>query len=113
MRTTASRSLSFLLVALVVAAFLAPWASPYPDGLERVAEDQGFLEQSEGRELIQGLMPDYLFPGIGNEKLATAIAGISGTVLTFVAAWGLGRLLLPKSLKKGADESRLEGTERS
>lgn len=82
----------FLLVALAVAAFLAPWASSYPDGLERVAEDQGFLERGEGKEVIKGLMPDYTFPGIENEKLATALAGIVGTSLTFGAAWGIGRL---------------------
>lgn len=81
-----------LFIALAVATFLSPWASSYPDGLERVAEDQGFLEQGEGKELMKGLMPDYIFPGIENEKLATALAGIVGTSLTFGAAWGVGWL---------------------
>ncbi|SMB98900.1 cobalt/nickel transport protein [Thermanaeromonas toyohensis ToBE] len=93
MRDTVKRgSWLFLLLALMIAAFLSPWASSYPDGLERVAEDQGFLERSEGKEVIKGLMPDYIFPGIENEKLATALAGIIGTSLTFGAAWGIGRL---------------------
>lgn len=72
-----------LLLALAVAAFLSPLASSSPDGLERVAEDQGFLHLAEGKGIIEGLMPDYLFPGIQNEALATALAGITGTLLTF------------------------------
>jgi hypothetical protein len=34
-------------------------------------------------------MPDYLFPGIENEALATAVAGVAGTLLMFVLGYGL------------------------
>ena len=31
-----------ILLALIIAVFLSPWASTLPDGLERVAETPGF-----------------------------------------------------------------------
>ncbi|MCG0277494.1 MAG: PDGLE domain-containing protein [Thermanaeromonas sp.] len=93
----------FLFTALAVAALLSPWASSYPDGLERVAEDQGFLERGEGKEVMKGLIPDYAFPGVKNEKLATALAGIVGTSLTFGAVWGL------RLLRVGYGRSRQKG----
>jgi cobalt/nickel transport protein len=81
-----------LVLALLVGGVLSIFASTNPDGLERVAETQGFIEAGEGGEVIQAPIPDYAVP-VKNEKLATAAAGIIGTILTFVAAVGAGRLL--------------------
>lgn len=92
--------LIFLLVALVVAAFLSPFASPDPDGLDRVARDLGAEEKSEGKEAIQSPVPDYKFPGIESEAVATSLAGVLGTVITFGVAYGLGKFV--SSRKKTA-----------
>jgi hypothetical protein len=75
-----------LSIALAVALF-SPLASPHPDGLERVAEDQGFLNRAE--EAPYGLLPDYLFPGIENEAVATIAAGLVGTLVVFGIGYGL------------------------
>ena len=79
-----------LALALLLAA-LSPLASPHPDGLERVAEDHGFI----GRALEPAfqLIPDYVFPGIADERLATIVAGIIGTLVLFALAHGLALLL--------------------
>lgn len=79
-----------LLIALAL-ALLSPLASPHPDGLERVAEDKGFLETA--REPLYELIPDYLFPGIADEAAATMVAGVVGTMLLFGLGYGLARLL--------------------
>lgn len=81
-----------LLVALIIAAFVSPFASSHPDGLERVAEDSGFLGKSEGQEKLSSPMPDYVVPGISNETAAGSAAGILGTILTFGVAFGVGKL---------------------
>lgn len=81
-----------LLVALILAVFVSPLASPFLDGLEKVAEEKGFLEKGE-EVILNSPIPDYIWPGIENEGVATAIAGASGTVVTFLAAWGLSLLL--------------------
>jgi hypothetical protein len=87
-----------LLVALLV-ALLSPLASPHPDGLERVAEDHGFIEQA--RSPWYQLIPDYLFPGIENEAIATMVSGVLGTLVTFALALGVARWV-SRSRKAGA-----------
>jgi cobalt/nickel transport protein len=81
-------------VSLLLAIFISPFASPSPDGLEKVAEEKGFLEKGEGWTLWRHApLSDYLIPGIENEKFATAIAGLIGTVGIFMIAIGLGKIL--------------------
>jgi cobalt/nickel transport system permease protein len=72
---------------LLIAALLAiasPLASSHPDGLEWVAEQKGFL--SAAQDPLYNIIPDYVFPGIGNEALATIVAGIVGVVVVFGVA---------------------------
>lgn len=83
-----------LILALLLAV-LSPLASSSPDGLERVAEDQGFIERA--RDAFFNLIPDYVLPGIPHEALATILAGVIGTLLIFGIVYGLGRLLKMKS----------------
>ena len=88
--------LAGLLIALSLAIFLAPFASPWPDGLERVAEDKGFVALAEIRPVISSPIPDYAWPGIRNERLATAIAGLVGTLILCGLGFGLGNFLKKK-----------------
>ena len=58
----------FTILALAVAIGLATAASPFasssPDGLERVAEDKGFLERGHlGTVQDRAPVPDYAAPG--------------------------------------------------
>ena len=80
-----------LLVCLAVVSF-SPLASSSPDGLERVAEDKGFLGLA-GTAPFQ-VIADYVFPGVANEAIATIIAGVIGTLLLFCLAYGLAWLLV-------------------
>ena len=84
-------------ICLLVAVF-SPLASSAPDGLERIAEDKGFLEQA-GSSPFQ-IIADYVFPGIHNEALATIIAGVIGTLLLFGLVYGLAWLLVISGKKK-------------
>ncbi len=79
-----------LAICLVVAC-LAPLASSSPDGLERVAEDHGFL--GLGQNAPYQVIADYVFPGIENEALATILAGVIGTLVLFGFAYGLAWLI--------------------
>ena len=83
--------------ALIFALFLAllsPLASSSPDGLERVAEDKGFMEAA--REAVFEVIPDYVMPGVGNEAVATILAGIIGTLMLFGIGYGVARVLKTK-----------------
>jgi cobalt/nickel transport protein len=82
-----------LIITLIVAFFLSPLASSWPDGLEKVAHDYGFIAKSVTGSIFKLPIPDYAFPGIKNEKMATAIAGVLGTLLVFGAGYGVALLL--------------------
>jgi cobalt/nickel transport system permease protein len=72
-----------LLIALAM-AIASPLASTNPDGLERVASQKGFLDLAQGP--LYQIIPDYIFPGVSNQALATIAAGIAGTLLVFGVA---------------------------
>ncbi|HHV34752.1 MAG TPA: hypothetical protein GXX59_04140 [Syntrophomonadaceae bacterium] len=84
-----------LILAVVLAVFISPFASEFPDGLERVGIDYGFMDNE--KELIESPIPDYAVPGITNEKVATSVAGIIGTLLTLAIAYGIGSLVRNRS----------------
>ena len=83
--------------ALTLALFLAilsPLASSSPDGLERVAEDKGFIETA--LDAPYEIIPDYVMPGVVSEAVATILAGIVGALILFGIGYGLARLLKAK-----------------
>jgi hypothetical protein len=84
----------FTILALALAIGLATAASPFasssPDGLERVAGDEAFLDQGRLANVQEDApVPDYAFPGIGDPRLATGMAGFAGTLFVFALAGGV------------------------
>ena len=79
-----------LVIALAL-TLLSPLASSSPDGLERVAEDKGFIDAAEDPPFQ--IVADYLFPGIENEATATILAGIVGTVLVCGIGYAVAYLI--------------------
>lgn len=82
-----------LLAAVFLALVLSPFASSSPDGLERVAEDKGFLESAEAESVIPAPFPDYVWPGINSERLATSAAGFFGTLFVFGCTYALALVI--------------------
>jgi cobalt/nickel transport protein len=85
-----------LLIALFLVLAISPFASCWPDGLERVAKNNGFIELGEGVPVFSAPFPDYIWPGIKNEKSATSAAGVTGTILVFAVTY-LSVLLIRKA----------------
>ena len=73
-------------IVAVAVTLLAPLASGSPDGLERVAEDSGFIERAQGAPYA--IIADYVVPGIQNEALATILAGVIGVTVVYVLVAG-------------------------
>lgn len=78
-------------IALVVTLF-SPWASSHPDGLEKVAEENEFLDHAEESPKYE-VIPDYQFPGVENERVATVLAGITGVLAVTALLLGVGMIL--------------------
>lgn len=92
MRSTRSRLILVgVAIALVVAGFASFLASPDPDGLERVAEDQGFIERAE--DAPYNVLPDYTVPGLGEGPASTVVAGAIGVLLVTGVTMGAGAML--------------------
>lgn len=78
-----------LAIALAITLF-SPFASSHPDGLEKVAEDKQFLDEAEDPGYT--IIPDYTFPGVENEHLATILSGVVGVLIVAGLALGIGYL---------------------
>jgi cobalt/nickel transport system permease protein len=85
-------------IALGIAVFASPFACEDPDGLEFVGGKLGFLPGDESPPVLSAPMPDYQVPvalpqfGVDHVKLATAVAGLTGTLAVFAFAWLLARV---------------------
>ena len=73
-----------LLVALLLAGVLSIYASGRPDGLERVAVDQGFAQTAEEHPVEDGPLAGYEF----GERGGAAGAGVIGVLVVLVIAGG-------------------------
>ena len=93
-------------LSLLMALFLSPHASPSPDGLEKVAEAQGFKERGEGWTFwAHAPFKDYALPWIRDEKISKAISGFIGTLAIFFIALGVGKCLRKPRTKEAQTDS--------
>jgi cobalt/nickel transport system permease protein len=76
-----------LLLLTGLALFIAPFASPWPDGLERVADRLGFSDPATQGIAPRAPFPDYTVGGLGSAVWATLAAGGVGAVLTYGLSW--------------------------
>ena len=83
-----------LALAIGLASAVSPFASPNPDGLEKVAEEKAFLDAGKLHSLQENApIPDYAFPGVEDERVATGLAGFVGTLGVFAIGWGVARVV--------------------
>lgn len=101
MKNRSSLIFAGVLIAALVAVSSAWLASGDPDGLERVAEDKGFIETAE--DPWYEILPDYTIPGIDGE-LSTALAGVVGVIV--MLGFGLGAGYLLRRRGEDADNGR-------
>jgi cobalt/nickel transport system permease protein len=84
-----------ILVSLL-AVLISPLASGNPDGLERVADDLGFLNL--GLDAPYQILPDYTIPLLGETAISTILAGVVGALIVLGLLILVGRNL--RSTKK-------------
>ena len=83
------------IVVSLFAVLLSPLASAAPDGLERVAEDMGFLYL--GQSAPYQILPDYTIPFLGETALSTIVAGAVGALVVLGLVIILGQSLRRKT----------------
>lgn len=83
----------FVFAGVLMAAFFAVVVSQFaasdPDGLEKVADDQGFLGSARDHAFGDSVFADYATRGIDNETVSLAVAGLAGVALTLLVGYGI------------------------
>jgi len=92
-----------LAVAIMLALVGSPFASKSPDGLEKVAEERGFVEAGTKDKVVWTniLFPEYKIESIESENISTSLAGLIGTIAVFGFGFGAIRFMVRVPAKAG------------
>lgn len=92
-RSTRTLLIVGFAVSLIVAVGVSQLASGDPDGLEYVAEQEGFIDNAEEHDLAESPLADYGEGLTGNEAVDTALAGLAGVLVTLGIGWAVFRFM--------------------
>ncbi|MCF4970171.1 energy-coupling factor ABC transporter permease [Nostoc sp. CMAA1605] len=85
-----------VVTIVLIAGVLSLVASAWPDGLEKVAENLGFIKLAEQvRISVPTPLADYGIEGLG--IIGTSIAGLLGAAVCFAVAFGIAKVVQPKN----------------
>ncbi|QIR39187.1 cobalt transporter [Tolypothrix sp. PCC 7910] len=85
-----------VVTIFLVAGVLSLFASAWPDGLERVAENLGFINLAHKvRVIVPTPLADYGIQGLGT--IGTSIAGLVGAAVCFAVAFGIAKVVRPNN----------------
>jgi cobalt/nickel transport system permease protein len=74
-----------LVTSLVLAGFVSFYASANPDGLEKVAHDQGIDSRTEKHATAESPLADYGVKDVEDARLSGGLAGVIGVGVTVLA----------------------------
>ncbi|WP_341527472.1 energy-coupling factor ABC transporter permease [Nostoc sp. UHCC 0302] len=79
----------------LIAGVLSLFASAWPDGLEKVAQNAGFINLADRvRVIVPTPLANYGIEGLGT--IGTSIAGLIGAAVCFAVAFGIAKVVKPK-----------------
>ncbi|MEU5838965.1 energy-coupling factor ABC transporter permease [Streptomyces diacarni] len=102
-RSARSLWLAGLAVTVACAGGLSFYASASPDGLEKVAADNGIDEKAEDHAAEDSPLADYGVGDIANARLSGGLAGVIGAGATL--AVGSGVFVVLRRRRRGVDGS--------
>ncbi|MCX5343009.1 energy-coupling factor ABC transporter permease [Streptomyces atratus] len=88
-RSTRGIRATGLVAALVLAGFVSFYASASPDGLERVAADQGIDKKTEEHAAKGSPLADYGVKDVSDARISGGLAGVIGVGATIVVGSGV------------------------
>jgi cobalt/nickel transport protein len=96
-----------LLVALLLAGVASYYAASSPDGLNRVAQDQGFASAAEQRNDVAPFA-GYETAGVDHGRVSGGLAGVAGCLVVLVLVGGTTRAL--RTRRRAADHSTADNS---
>jgi cobalt/nickel transport system permease protein len=98
-----------LVTALVLAGFVSFYASASPDGLEKVAHDQGIDAKTKKHHTEDSPFAGYSLRDVSNSRLAGGIAGAVGVGVTIAVGsgvfWVIRRRRTPSAARPPVSEA--------
>ncbi|WP_030926715.1 energy-coupling factor ABC transporter permease [Streptomyces sp. NRRL B-24720] len=98
-----------LVTALVLAGFVSFYASASPDGLEKVAADQGIDEKTEPHASKDSPLADYGVRDVSDARISGGLAGVIGVGATVLVGsgvfWAVRRRRTPGALDARTEET--------
>lgn len=88
--------LAGVAISLLAAGVLSFYASSSPDGLEKVAEEKGFLDTAKDPINSGSPLADYGVSGVDNERLSVGLSGLVGVIATLLVSALIFRSLAKK-----------------
>ncbi len=97
-----------LIATLLMAGVVSFYASSDPDGLNRVAEDEGFASTESEHTSADSPLADYAVAGVEDERLSGGLAGVAGAGVVLLVTAGIAYAVrrrggLAASHDQGAD----------
>jgi cobalt/nickel transport system permease protein/cobalt/nickel transport protein len=107
MRRPSTRALVVVgvLVALLLAGVASYYASSDPDGLNRVAEDQGIAQTEREHQTGDGPLAGYETKGVDDDRLSGLVAGVTGSLVVLALFGGLTLVLRRRADADGSDRT--------
>lgn len=78
-----------VLAALLLAGLASFYASSAPDGLTRVAQEQGIASTERDHRAADGPLAGYQAKGVADDRLSGLVAGVTGALVVLVLFGGL------------------------
>ncbi|MFJ7197959.1 MULTISPECIES: energy-coupling factor ABC transporter permease [unclassified Streptomyces] len=94
-----------LVTALVLAGFVSYYASANPDGLEKVAADQGIDKKTEEHAAKDSPLADYGVKDISDARLSGGLAGVIGVGATIVVGSGVFYVVRRRRTQDAPDDT--------
>lgn len=92
-----------LLVVLLLGGVASYYASSSPDGLSRVAEDQGITKAEKEHAADGSPFAGYESRGVGDGRLSKGVAGVVGIGVVLLLGTGLNLAL--RRRPRGSDQA--------
>jgi hypothetical protein len=98
-----------MIGSVAIAGLASLFASPAPDGLERVAQDHGIAAQEQSSAAADSPLADYGFTGVEGDGLSAGISLVAGLGSTLVL--GAGLFWLVTNRRKSAEQQVVGGSD--
>lgn len=82
-----------MVLSVGLAGIVSYYASTHPDGLEHVAEQEGFSESAQESATEDSPLAGYGVEGVSDERMSAGLAGVVGVGVTALLGFGLFLLL--------------------